>query len=147
MKDKITECLVPRKLTGRKISWLLNRTFFVYYSKRAIEISESVALNSTNKCFANIPSVMFISNTKQTISEIYMEDPNVITVKVPGELKKKMKQVKVNWSQYIRECVQNKIEQQDMMEASAKLDEIRRRTKPTSTEEIVSWIREDRDNR
>jgi hypothetical protein len=76
-----------------------------------------------------------------------MEDPNVITVKVPGELKKKMKQVKVNWSQYIRECVQNKIEQQDMMEASAKLDEIRRRTKPTSTEEIVSWIREDRDNR
>ena len=76
---------------------------------------------------------------------IYMEEPNVITVKVPYEMKKKMKQVKLNWSQYIRECIQNKIDQQDMIVASAKLDEIRKRTKPTSTEEIVSWIREDRE--
>ena len=81
-----------------------------------------------------------------TIPEIYMENPNVITIKVPGELKKKMKRVKINWSQYIRDCVQNKIEQQDMIEASAKLDEIRKRTKPTSTAEIVSWIREDRES-
>jgi len=74
-----------------------------------------------------------------------MEEPNVITVKVPNELKKKMRQVKVNWSQYIRDCVQKKIDQQDMILASGKLDEIRKRTKPTSTEEIVSWIREDRE--
>ena len=74
-----------------------------------------------------------------------MEEPNVITIKVPNELKKKMKQVKINWSQYIRECIQKKIDQQDMLLASAKLDEIRKRTKPTSTEEIVSWIREDRE--
>ena len=76
---------------------------------------------------------------------MYMEEPNVITVKVPNELKKKMRQVKVNWSQYIRDCVQKKIDQQDMILASAKLDEIRKRTKPTSTEEIISWIREDRE--
>jgi hypothetical protein len=76
-----------------------------------------------------------------------MEEPNVITVKVPNEMKKKMKKVKVNWSQYIRECIQNKIYQQDMIEASEKLEEIRKRTKTTSTEEIVSWIREDRDRR
>jgi hypothetical protein len=76
---------------------------------------------------------------------MYMEEPNVITVKVPNELKKKMRQVKVNWSQYIRDCVQKKIDQQDMILASGKLDEIRKRTKPTSTEEIVSWIREDRE--
>ena len=74
-----------------------------------------------------------------------MEEPKVITVKVPNELKKKMRQVKVNWSQYIRECVQKKIDQQEMTLASARLDEIRKRTKPTSTEEIVSWIREDRE--
>jgi hypothetical protein len=76
---------------------------------------------------------------------MYMEEPNVITVKVPNELKKKMRQVKVNWSQYIRDCVQKKIDQQDRILASAKLDEIRKRTKPTSTEEIISWIREDRE--
>jgi predicted DNA-binding protein len=74
-----------------------------------------------------------------------MEEPNVITVKVPNEMKKQMKNVKVNWSQYIRECVQKRIDQQDMQLASAKLDEIKKRTKPTSTEEIVSWIREDRE--
>jgi hypothetical protein len=76
---------------------------------------------------------------------MYMEEPTVITVKVPNELKKKMRQVKVNWSQYIRDCVQKKIDQQDMILASAKLDEIRKRTKPTSTEEIASWIRKDRE--
>jgi len=76
---------------------------------------------------------------------MYMEEPNVITVKVPNELKKKMRQVKVNWSQYIRDCVQKKIDQQDMILASGKLDEIRKRTKPTSTKEIVSWIRQDRE--
>ena len=74
-----------------------------------------------------------------------MEEPNIITVKVLNELKKKMRQVKVNWSQYIRDCVQKKIDQQDMILASGKLDEIRKRTKPTSTKEIVSWIRQDRE--
>ena len=59
--------------------------------------------------------------------------------------KKKMKQVKVNWSEYIRECVQKKIDEQKLRAASEKLDEIRKRTKPTSTQEIVSWIREDRE--
>ncbi|MGD0450744.1 MAG: hypothetical protein ABSA79_06790 [Candidatus Bathyarchaeia archaeon] len=74
-----------------------------------------------------------------------MEQVNVITVKVPSELKKKMKQVKVNWSEYIRECVQKKIDEQRLRAASERLDEIRKRTKPTSTQEIVSWIREDRE--
>lgn len=69
----------------------------------------------------------------------------MITVKVPSELKKKMKQVKINWSQYIRECVQKKIDEQKMIAASEKLDEIRKRTKSTPTEEVVSWIREDRE--
>ncbi len=74
-----------------------------------------------------------------------MEQANVITVKVPSELKKKMKQIKVNWSEYIRECVQKKIDEQKLRAASEKLDEIRKRTKPTSTQEIVTWIREDRE--
>ena len=74
-----------------------------------------------------------------------MEQACVITVKVSGELKKRMKQVKVNWSEYIRECVQKKIDEQKLRAASEKLDEIRKRTKTTSTQEIVSWIREDRE--
>jgi post-segregation antitoxin (ccd killing protein) len=74
-----------------------------------------------------------------------MEQVEVITVKVPSELKKQMKQVDVNWSQYIRECVQKKINEQKRRVASQRLDEIRKRSKPTSNEEIVSWIRQDRE--
>jgi Arc/MetJ-type ribon-helix-helix transcriptional regulator len=68
----------------------------------------------------------------------------VITVKIPQEMQKNMKEVNVNWSEYIRQCIQKKIDQQRRCAASQKLDDIRKRTKPTSTDEIVSWIREDR---
>lgn len=70
---------------------------------------------------------------------------SVVTVKVPNELKRKMKQVRVNWSKYIREAIQKKIEEQRLKAASAKLDEIRTRSKPVPTDELVSWIREDRE--
>lgn len=70
---------------------------------------------------------------------------NVITVRVSSELKKKMKQVKVNWSKYIRSVVQKKIEEQRLKDASAKLDEVRARSKLVPTEELVGWIREDRE--
>ena len=74
-----------------------------------------------------------------------MEQVNVITVKVPSELKKKMKQVNVNWSEYVRDCIQKRIEAEKMKVASAKLDEIKARSKPVSTDELVAWIREDRE--
>lgn len=74
-----------------------------------------------------------------------MDQTSVINVKVPEELKRQMKQVKVNWSEYIRECVQKKIDEQEMKAASAKLDEIRTRAKPVLEEELFSWIREGRD--
>ncbi len=69
----------------------------------------------------------------------------VITVKIPAKMKKEMKKAGINWSEYIRQCIQKKINQQKMKEASDELDEIRKSTKPTSTEEIVAWIREDRE--
>jgi conjugal transfer/entry exclusion protein len=68
----------------------------------------------------------------------------VITVKVPKALKKDMQKIDVNWSQYIRECLQNKINEQKKKEAFNKLDEIRKRSKPVTNEEILSWIREGR---
>jgi Arc/MetJ-type ribon-helix-helix transcriptional regulator len=74
-----------------------------------------------------------------------MEQQTIITVKIPEEMKKKMKQIHVNWSEYIRECVQKKINQEKMKVASEKLDEIRKRTKPVSEEELLSWIREGRE--
>jgi Arc/MetJ-type ribon-helix-helix transcriptional regulator len=74
-----------------------------------------------------------------------MTQSSVVTVKVPDQMKKKMKQINVNWSEYIRECVQKKIDEQKKKDASAKLDEIRKRAKPVSEEELLSWIREGRE--
>jgi len=68
-----------------------------------------------------------------------------ITVKVPIELKKKMMQMNVNSSEFIRQCVQKKIDQEKRKVASLTLDQIRKQTKPTSTDEIVSWIIGDRE--
>ena len=56
-----------------------------------------------------------------------------------------MKQIDVNWSQYIRECIKKKIDEQKMKEASAKLDDIRKHAKPVSEEELSSWIQEGRE--
>jgi len=76
---------------------------------------------------------------------ICMGEVDVITVKVPRELKKKMKQVDMNWSQYIRECIERKMDEQRIREASRRLDDIRGRGEQVPTKELVSWIREDRE--
>jgi hypothetical protein len=60
-------------------------------------------------------------------------------------MKEDMRHVEINWSEYIRECIQRKIVEQKRRAAAAKLDEIRKQSKPVTEEEIVAWIREDRD--
>jgi predicted DNA-binding protein len=74
-------------------------------------------------------------------------NPTVITVKVPKEMKERMDKLEVNWSEYIRKSIEEKIRQDEVNKASRKLDEIRSKTKKVSTEELVSWIREDRERR
>lgn len=76
---------------------------------------------------------------------ICMGEVDVVTVKVPRELKKKMKQVDMNWSQFIRESIERKIDEQRIREASRKLDDIRGRSQQVPTKELASWIREDRE--
>ena len=74
-----------------------------------------------------------------------MGEVDVITVKVPRDLKRRMKQIEMNWSQFIRESIERKMEEQRMLEASRRLDEIRERGEEVSTEELVAWIRGDRE--
>jgi len=93
---------------------------------------------------------LFVGNAYMYILYVYtlvlvMGQTDVITVKVSSELKKKMKQVKMNWSEYIRDSIQKKIDDQQMKIASTKLDEIRMRANPVSEEELLSWIREGRE--
>jgi len=74
-----------------------------------------------------------------------MGEVDVVTVKVPRELKKRMKQVDMNWSQFIRECIERKMDEQRIREASQRLDDIRGRGEQVPTKELVSWIREERE--
>jgi hypothetical protein len=69
---------------------------------------------------------------------------DVITVKIPKTMKKDMKKIELNWSQYTRECLQAKIDEQKKREAFEKLDQIRKRSKAATNEEILGWIREGR---
>jgi hypothetical protein len=69
---------------------------------------------------------------------------DVITVKIPKAMKKDMNTIELNWSQYIRECLQHKIDEHKKREAFEKLDQIRKRSKPATNEEILGWIREGR---
>ncbi len=72
------------------------------------------------------------------------EEIEVINIKIPRTMKKDMKKIELNWSQYIRECLQDKIDEQKKKEAFEKLDQIRKRSKPATNEEVLSWIKEGR---
>jgi len=74
-----------------------------------------------------------------------MTEKSVITVKIPSDLKRKMRQLKINWSEYIRNAIQKRLEEERKKAASVKLDEVRARSKPVATDELVAWIREGRE--
>jgi len=46
---------------------------------------------------------------------------STITIKVEKELKEKMKEIKINWSEYIREAIRQKIEQEERKRVAEKL--------------------------
>jgi len=70
-----------------------------------------------------------------------------ISVKVPEELRELMRQVNVNWSEYLREAIKAKIREELAKEASKKLDEIKARAERVPTEVVVRWLREERERR
>jgi len=68
-----------------------------------------------------------------------------VSVKVPKEIRELMRKVDVNWSEYLREVIETKIRVEMAKEAARRLDEIRGRAGKMPTEELVRWIREDRE--
>ncbi|MEM3905301.1 MAG: hypothetical protein QXZ17_00295 [Nitrososphaerota archaeon] len=68
-----------------------------------------------------------------------------VSVKVPKELRDLMRKVDVNWSEYLREVIEMKVSIELSKMALNTLDEIRRRVQEIPMEELVKWIREDRE--
>ena len=72
----------------------------------------------------------------------------VITVRVPEELKLKMKELDINWSEEIRKFIQRRVDEEERGRKIGEALEILKRT-PVSVERGFSAksVREDRDSR
>ena len=71
-----------------------------------------------------------------------------ITVKVDEELRKRMTEVTINWSQYIREAIEERIEREERRKAAQQLvEEIRLRKHIVPRGFINQTIRETRKTR
>ncbi|MDK2384350.1 MAG: VapB-type antitoxin [Candidatus Korarchaeota archaeon] len=70
---------------------------------------------------------------------------SVVTVRVPRELKEKMKKLKVNWSKEIRKYIEERVRDYELLEIIDKArKEARKRKIKTDSARI---IREDRESR
>ena len=70
---------------------------------------------------------------------------SIITIRIPRELREKMKKYEeVNWSEVVRKALEEEIRIQERIEATNKIDEIRRKVKTVKKGELDKWIREDR---
>jgi len=72
----------------------------------------------------------------------------VITVRVDDEIRRMMKEIKINWSEFIREAITRKIEEEkrkNIAKAVLINEKLRRRSKgEPSAEEIIRMFREAR---
>ncbi|MEM2123162.1 MAG: hypothetical protein QXE79_05960 [Candidatus Bathyarchaeia archaeon] len=68
-----------------------------------------------------------------------------VSVKVPEELRKLMRRVDVNWSEYLRGVIEEKVRAEAAKVAVGRLQKVRSRARKTPTEELVRWIRLDRE--
>ncbi|MEM4329232.1 MAG: hypothetical protein QXS68_08360 [Candidatus Methanomethylicaceae archaeon] len=68
-----------------------------------------------------------------------------VSIKVPKELRDLMRMVSVNWSEYLREVIQIKLGMELGKKALNSLDETRMRVQEMPAEDLVKWIREDRE--
>ena len=70
---------------------------------------------------------------------------SIITIRIPRELKEKMKKYReINWSEVVRRALEERIRIQERIEATRRMDKIRRKVKPVKRGELDKWIREDR---
>ena len=62
---------------------------------------------------------------------------SIITIRIPRELKEKMKKYReINWSEVVRRALEERIRIQERIEATRRMDEIRRKVKPVKRGEL-----------
>jgi len=68
----------------------------------------------------------------------------VLSIRIPGDLKKRMREFDINWKEYLIKAIEEKIRQ---LEAERVLKEIDEMNRKLEFSDVPSWklIREDRD--
>jgi hypothetical protein len=70
----------------------------------------------------------------------------VVSVRIPKELKEEMSRLDLDWAAYLRAAIEEKVKAERMRRASRVMDELREKTKGVKFES-VKVIREARDSR
>jgi len=70
---------------------------------------------------------------------------SVVSVRVPRDLKEKMSRVQEDWASYLRRMIERRIKEQEMLQASKTIDDIRSRTRKGAYDAAKS-TRMDRDH-
>lgn len=67
-----------------------------------------------------------------------------LSIRVSKEIKEQMKKIEIDWSQYIRDAIRNKIKEEKRRNAARSMDQIREKTEYGDFDAAAS-IREDRE--
>jgi hypothetical protein len=70
----------------------------------------------------------------------------VVSVRIPKELKEEMSKLDLDWADYLRAVIEEKVKTERMRQASRVMDELREKTKAVRYDS-VKVIREARDSR
>lgn len=67
-----------------------------------------------------------------------------LSIRLPEETRKKMKKLDIDWPDYIRQAIEEKIREEKRKKSAESMDKIRERTRKSAFDSTKS-IREDRD--
>ncbi|WP_297209443.1 MULTISPECIES: type II toxin-antitoxin system VapB family antitoxin [Thermodesulfovibrio] len=71
----------------------------------------------------------------------------VISIRVDKKTKEKMKELKINWSEFIKEAIREKIKQEERKKLLERSLQILEKTASSPKNTAASMIRNDRDSR
>ena len=71
---------------------------------------------------------------------------DVFVIRIPKELKREMKKIKINWSEYLREKIKERIRRKRLKKIWGEIEELKKLIPPSPAKDFsVRSIREDRE--
>ncbi len=80
------------------------------------------------------------------ISKTIKYTMEVISIRIPRELKKSMKEIEINWSEEIRKFIEKKVREYKRVKALEEIDAMLANLPKAEKETAKNYVREDRDS-